>query len=319
MKKLSILFIAMVLSASPALRAQDADSLLLGDELDFLLTGDSAAIFSLIDSLLNAEPYKNTSQIATRIGYNSNVMAAGRTLGIDNFGLSLGLSYYHRSGLFADVSGFASKDFEPVYYLTLASVGYSHLFNKNFSFLTSYDRYFYSDAGDDVFIPYRNSFTVSPVVDVKFLNASIAYAYYFGDKNVHRITPSLGFTLEKKNIGPFRRIALLPSFMLLFGNENFTKSEILIPANRREALEYLRDYGKIFPIIETSYSEFGLMNYSFFIPLSMSMRNLNVTINYGYNIPKALPGETLTISESSFLSANLTYFFTLGTHKKPLQ
>jgi hypothetical protein len=319
MRKLPIFLIALFLSASSALQAQDADSLLLGDDLDFLLSSDSLSLFRLVDSLLNAEPPSMASQLATRLGYNSNVLAAGRTLGIENFGLSFGLSYYHKSGLFADVSGFGSKDFDPVYYLTIASIGYSHIFNKNFSFITSYDRYFYNTNGDDLYIPYKNSFTFSPLLDIKFANVGIAYSYYFGDKNVHRITPTLGLTVQKRNVGPFTRIALLPSFVLLFGNETFTESEVLIPQTRRQALEYYKTYGKMFPVIETTHTEFGLMNYSFTLPLSLSMRNLNFGITYVYNIPEALSGETLIYSESSFLSANFTYYFALGTYKKPLQ
>ena len=57
------------------------------------------------------------SQLAVRLSYNSNVLSAGRTLGIENFGLAPGLSYYHKSGLYADVSGYWSKDFDPSYYL----------------------------------------------------------------------------------------------------------------------------------------------------------------------------------------------------------
>lgn len=318
MKRTGILII-FLLSASLSLQAQDADSLLLGDELDFLLTGDSASIFSLIDSLLNAEPPKSTSQFAARLGYNSNVLAAGRTLGIENFGLSSGLSYYHTSGIFADVSGFWSKDFDPTYYLTIASVGYSHLFNKYFSLITSYDRYFYNTNNQDAYIPYRNSFTVSPMFDVKILTTSLAYSYYFGDKQVHRLTPSIGLTLQKKNVGPFTRISLLPSFLVLFGNESFTESEILVPQTRREAFQNLRTYGKVFPVIETTRNEFGMMNYTLAIPLSVSIKKTTIGITYAYNVPKALPGETLTISESSFLSANLSYFFDFRSHKKPLQ
>ncbi len=49
------------------------------------------------------------SQLAIRIGYNSNVLSAGRTLGIENFGLAPGISFYHISVLFADVTSYWSK------------------------------------------------------------------------------------------------------------------------------------------------------------------------------------------------------------------
>lgn len=308
MKKLRLFLTALIVSASSALSAQDADSLLLGDELDFLLSDDSLSIFRLIDSLLNTDMLKPTSQFSARMGYNSNVMAAGRTLGIQNFGLSPGLAYYHKSGFYGDITGFWSKDFEPSYYLTITSLGYSHLFTKCFSLLASYDRYFYNTS-EEAYIPYKNSLTLTPLIDYKYLNAGLSYSFYFGDKQVHRITPSIGVNLERKKVGPFKRIAFLPSFLLLLGNESFTHSEVLIPQTRRQALDNLRTYGKLFPVIETTTHEFGIMNYSVSAPLSITYKKINLVITYVYSIPRALPSETLTFSESSFLSANLNYFF----------
>ena len=82
--------------------AQHPDSLLLSQTETELSFGDSLSIFYMIDSLLQQGDL-NTSQLALRVSYNSNVLSTGRTLGIENFGLSPGVSYYHKSGLFADV------------------------------------------------------------------------------------------------------------------------------------------------------------------------------------------------------------------------
>src|SRR5690349_679100 len=104
------------------LQAQDADSLLQTLPGDSVLTfSDSLNIFNLIDSLISLEGNIIHSQLAVRLAYNSNVLYTGRTLGIDQFGLSPGVSYYHKSGLYADVSCFWSKDFDPKYYLTILS------------------------------------------------------------------------------------------------------------------------------------------------------------------------------------------------------
>src|SRR5688500_15690403 len=120
------LFFIIVLAASCTLSgAQDADSLVLSQVDTDLSLQDSLSIFHLIDSLLQQGDFE-ASQLAVRLSYNSNVMSTGRTLGIDNFGLSPGVSYYHKSGLYADLSGFWSKNFDPAYYLTVTSLGYMH-------------------------------------------------------------------------------------------------------------------------------------------------------------------------------------------------
>src|SRR5688572_27933673 len=86
------------------LLAQDADSLLRApsDSLSQLSTesalsySDSLNIFNLIDSLLTLEENVINSQLGLRWNYNSNVLYAGQTLGINNFGLSPGVSFYHK-------------------------------------------------------------------------------------------------------------------------------------------------------------------------------------------------------------------------------
>src|SRR5688572_31714787 len=105
-RRLLFTFLASV--SFVVLYAQDDTSLLSDVETD-LTFEDSLSIFSLIDSLLQQGDLE-ASQLAVRLSYNSNVLSTGRTLGINNFGLAPGVSYYHKSGLYADLSGYWSKD-----------------------------------------------------------------------------------------------------------------------------------------------------------------------------------------------------------------
>lgn len=318
MKSLRLLFLTLFLSTSSALQAQDVDSLLLGDDLDFLINGDSLSVFSLLDSLLNIDVDLH-SQLAFRLGYNSNVIAAGRTLGIENFGLAPGISYYHKSGLFADVSGFWSRDFDPAYYLTIASVGYSPIISKKFGIMATYDRYFYNTNTEDAYIPYKNTTSLNASFDHRWLNTGVTYSFYFGDKNVQRIIPSVGATFEIKKKALIKRIAILPTFYLLLGDEIFYSTEVLIPRTRIEALYNYRTYGKVFPTLVTEKREFGLMNYSFTLPVSISIGKTNLLLTYVYSIPKALPSETLTFSESSFITASFSWLPTFKSRKSTWQ
>jgi len=301
--------IILVFSASSA-TAQDASTFL--SEVDSVLTfDDSLSVFTLIDSLLELDELTR-SELAVRLAYNSNVLSAGRTLGIENFGLSPGISYYHKFGFFADVSAFWSKDFDPSYYLTIASVGYTYTASKKFSLMGGYDRYFYNQSGEDLYIPYKNDLTITPILDFKPVTISVNYAFYFGDATAHRIMPSLMVTLEKRNLKGIDRIALLPSFYALMGNEIIT--EMRYPDTLREYWRRYRQGLPVYDIIE--HNEFGMLNYTFSAPLLVSLKNWNFTFTYNYSIPKALPGETLTYSESSFLSGSLTYFIGLKSAKK---
>lgn len=306
------LFAIILTTSSASVFAQEADSLILS-QVDVELTfEDSLDIFNLIDSILQ---YGNIggSQLAVRLSYNSNVLSAGRTLGIENFGLAPGLSYYHKSGLYADVSGYWSKDFDPSYYLTIASLGYMHSFSKNFSIMAGYDRYFYNVDDDVAYVPYKNTLSVTPILELKPLLISANYSFYFGDASVHRIMPGLSVVLEKKKFLKIDRVAISPSFYMLMGNETLTELVFDGPSRRNYIL-----YGTFFRLVQINKNVFGIMNYAFSVPLSVTHKNWNFSFTYTYNIPKALPGEPLTISESSYLSGSLTYFINFKRNKFPL-
>lgn len=307
----------MLVASSLLSRGQEADSLLLSGVEDALSFEDSLSIFSMIDSLMEMADL-NTSQLAVRLSYNSNVMSAGRTLGIENFGLAPGISYYHKSGLYADVSGYWSKDFDPTYYLTITSVGYVHSFSKYFSVMGGYDHYFYN-FNDDTYIPYSNALSVTPMVDFKSLTLSLNYSFYFGDTYVNRIMPGLTWVIAKKKFLGLDRISISPSVYALFGDETMTDVEFLWPKTLAEANKNKKQYGKIYTLVEHNYRVFGVMNYAFSAPISLVLKNWSLMFTYTYNIPKALPGEPLTLSESSFLSGNLTWFIPLKRHKLALE
>jgi hypothetical protein len=279
-----------------------------------LLTfSDSLSVFKLIDSLLSMPDEKPVSQLSFRLMYNSNVLAAGRTLGIDQFGLAPGIAYYHKTGLYADASFYWSNDFEPHYYLTILSAGYMHSFSKTFSIIASYDRYFYRFEED--FTPYKNAITISPFLDFKYATFRFDYSYFFGDQQAHRLMPSLSGNLEKKNFLGLDKVSLMPGFFLLLGNETIT--EIIFPQTSAEwiiAWIKIRN-GLPWYTIETL-NVFGVMNYAVSLPLYIHHQNWTFSASYTYNIPKALPGETLTLSESGFVSASIMYLLSLK-RKKP--
>lgn len=297
------------------LKAQDADSLLLRLPTDSIFSySDSLSIFNLIDSLLTLEENTVHSQLAVRLAYNSNVLYAGRTLGIDQFGLSPGISYYHKSGLYADVSAFWSHDFDPKYYLTILSAGYMHTFSSKFSLAAYYDRYFYNL--DEEFVPYENGITVSPIVDLKYVKFQCDYTFYFGESHANRIMPSLGLYLEKKRFIGLDRISFNPTFYLLLGDQSFTN--IIIPSTREEWIRaYIRMQRGLSWYQTETYREFGVMNYSISVPLNIQFKNFSMSLSYVYSIPKALPSETLILPESGFLTAGITYYINFKRRKSP--
>lgn len=312
MKKILAIVISVLSACSALSQGNHADSLLQKKESLALdsLTGfftheDSLEIFDLIDSLLKLDPIdvKQTSQMAVRIGYNSNIVADNRTLNISQFGLAPGVSYYHKSGAYADVTGYWSQEYEPDYYLTVASAGYLHTFSKRYSILGEYSRYFYNQPKDStVSVPYTNNVGLSNYFEFKPVILRLDYYLYFGDKTAHRIMPSCGLNLVKRNWLGLDRVSFYPSVSVLFGSEEITTYEFY-------PFPLLR-YRLGLPVIfENHHTEFGVMNYSFSAPISIIKKDWAFLFSYTYNLPKSLPGEDLSLQNSGYLSFSITRYF----------
>lgn len=300
----------MIWSAcSIAARAQQADSVLIKNdpylaELDSMLAeGDTLQLFSLIDSLINLPDPTFKSQLIARMGYNSNVVAASRTFGFNQFGVAPGISYYHKSGLYADLTSYWSPEYNPNFYLTVATAGYMNSPTPWWSFMTEYNRYLYSDTSDDIYIAYKNNVGVSNFLDVKPFTFRLDYQFYFGDKQAHRINPSMMLNIQKRNIGRITRISFYPTVSLLMGTEQITDYKLYSNTLIGNLLRQRRGLPLYYEVTNT---EFGILNYSFVAPLAVNLTNWFFIISYTYNIPKALPGETITLENSGYISASVS-------------
>lgn len=307
----ALLLIGLLSVCSLTSRAQQTDSLLEDfelSELDSILSAsDSLSIFNLIDSLIQMETLGSKSMVAVRLGYNSNAAANNRTLGINQFGLSPGASYYHKSGAYLDASGYWSTEYDPSYYLTILSAGYIGVVSKRWSFLGEYSRYFYSSVGDNVIISYKNSVGISNFIDVKPLTFRLDYTLLFGDKTGHRIMPGVMLNLEKKNWKKMDRILFYPSFNALFGSEQYDR---LAPYAKTLAGAIIRLRNGLPLYYEDKGTDFGVLNYSFTAPLSITTKNWNFLLSYTYNIPKLLPKEEdAGLTNSGYIAASITRYF----------
>lgn len=243
-----------------------------------------------------------SSQFVARLSYNSNVLYTGRTLGIEQFGLTPGISYYHKSGFYGDVSGYWSNDFEPSYYLTTISAGYMTSFAKWMSIMGSYDHFFYNL--DDAYLPYTDALSVTPYFEFGPVVFTPSYSFYFGEGTAHRIMSGIGFNLEKQNFLGVKRISFMPTFYALFGNEVVT--EIKFPENARELIRRIRLNLPWYEIVEKNV--FGVMNYSFSIPLAVYTEKWGFFLSYNYSIPKTLEGETIELENTGFVAGSISYY-----------
>lgn len=283
-------------------------------ELDSLLNSpDSTAFLTLIDSLMKAPAAR--SQLALRLGYNSNVASTSRSLQIGQFGLSPGLSYFHKRGWYADLSAYWSQEFSPSYYLTVASAGYMGFIGSRYTVLAEYSHFFYKESSDSLsFTPYTNSLGISNFWKVKPVLFRFDYAFFFGDQTAHRLTPSVSLNLVKRNWGRIKRVAVMPTYGMMMGSETIINYEFYADWQQRALANLVRERFNrpLLPLYyEVRSRAFGIMNHAFSLPVSVAVGSWSFLINYSYNIPRALPGETLTLTNAGFLTLNITRYINL--------
>jgi hypothetical protein len=340
--------ILLVLSlASHHTSAQNIDSVLFTEEEEALLAEleamDSLSLFSLIDNLLSYEPIKSTVNV--RLGYNGQVTTAGRDLGVNQYGLSPGVSYYHKSGVYGDLSGYWNSEFEPQYHLTVATLGYLGIIKSQWSYNLAYDHSFFNGVSSSI----TNSLSGGVSWTKKYLSANLNYSYWFGTETAHRLNPSLsGYFTIKPRKSFVSRIVIMPTASILLGNQSILNTRFnddervkrtvalaelddnrirqLVDRgilNRQQALAVFviknpdnfnlsqQQYDNIYDFLytEETTEAFGIMNYYLTVPVSFYIDNFSVMMSYTYNIPVALPGESTDLNNTGYLSVGISYTF----------
>ena len=317
----------------------------LNAELDAIFENetDSTSLFALLDELLKPEPKQ--SQLQFRIAYSNRVTSAGRDFGIDQQGLTPGISFYHHSGFYGDVSGFWNSEFDPQYNLTILTVGYMGRIKKNTSYSLSFDHSFFTEKYD--YQTLTNSFSGSITQDFKYVYSGLDYSFSFGDETAHRLIWNVTGNIGMKGFGPFKKISFLPSVAVLFGNQNITSQytrtnhltrflnssnlELAYFANRlnergfpnvtTEFLIRLRNsinadeelnsfqseaYSLLFES-STTENKFSLMNYYLTIPVLFQTNNFSFYLSYNYNIPRNLDGAEYEFESNSYFGFSINY------------
>lgn len=295
--------------------------------LNAIFAEDSLLFLSILDSLLTLK--MDISVFSARLGYISSITNAGRDFGVSQYGVSGGVSYYHNSGLYADMNIYWNSDFSPSINPLVTSVGYMGSIMPKFSFSASYEHYFYFKSDDSVqyYYPLTNGITLSPYFDAKWISLGVDYSFLFGEKTAHRIRPDIYGNIVFKTKGFINRIRIAPGASMLLGNQDIVSQNPVnidiagfIQSNGQGRYNALyKKYGdKLFEYLysEEITNEFGIMNYALSLPASIMAGNFALSLSYYYNIPVALPGENIILDPNSYFSASLIYSLPIIKYRK---
>lgn len=318
LSRLLLIFI-FTIAFSGSLKAQEDDYFL--DSLLNSLETDSLTLFDLLDSIIRMDT--DASDLTFKLSYISQILTSGRDFGVDQYGLSPGISYFHKSGIYADISGFWNSEYEPNYNMTIASLGYMFMVKDFWTNSLSYEHYFFNGESSDI----SNSLDFSSYFNIKFIDIGFDYSYMFGSETAHRISGNISGYTAFKNCWFFDKITVMPSFSVLFGDKDLLYRKFAFRDLTPER-EFNFDWNQltnnqkriiIRRLLERYYSGddqsglirydeenvFGLMNYSFSLPIRFSIKNTSLVCTYNYNIPVELPGELYDWPAYDFFSLSL--------------
>jgi hypothetical protein len=344
-------FLCFVISFAPLAfaAAQDYDAKIeaLYNELDSIFGAEQVPdLFKLADSILAMDSAK-ISTLNIRSGYVSRVVSSGRTFGFNQFGLVPAATFYHHSGFYGGVTGYFSSEFEPQYYLTDLTAGYTKMLGRKVSVSVAHDFLLYNDTLESHY--FNKSAQLTAYYQRKVADVGVDYTFLYGSEHAHRITGSVTGKVRLKTNFFIDRIAILPTFSIQYGTGNvlyvrqprtavsdlyqivkqndfpsltlrqYLRLTYLLEQNRDAAARLFLRYheytsAETNKLMDLYYSgqyreenEFGLMNYAFSLPVMFSINRWNLTLNYTYNIPVALPGEMYEYEPNGYFSSSLSY------------
>lgn len=369
-----IIFWLLWLSTLPTLAQSVGDSAMSPAEdsselsyLDQLLALeqelDSLSIFNLLDSVLLLG-ITQKSEFNLRYGFTSSVTSAGRDYNIQQKGHSWGASYFHRSGVYTDLSGYWNSDIIPAYNPTILSIGYLGNSSKKWSYSFDYEHWFYNpkDSSDNNL---TNSLGTSISYDFKKGYVSLDYSHLFGKETSNRFIGNIATTLSFGKWGPFKSVSVFPTFSVMAGNGNITTLRITsqqisdenkleisridslanLSTEERRYLAFLvnrayergnltlRRRNSILNLISIASTateeelaalneiaangieqqefidgeEFGILNYSFTIPISLTANRISILLSYTYSVPVKLAGEFFDSDPIGYFGASVLY------------
>lgn len=302
------------------------DSLLLEE-----LAQDSLSIIDLIDSLIQGKFKFSTLMIRT--AYTSNIMHAGRDFGINQYGFSLGASYYHKTGLFGDLTSYWNSDVEPHINPTTVTLGYMGSIMPKWSVIASYEHFFYTqdDSYDGILYPITDALNASTYLDLKHFSFGVDYSFMFGHETAHRIRPNMYGIIRIKTKGFIDEIDIFPSASLLLGNatiyyldENYSQLQSMLDQQGiNDFQQFKQRRPRLAQYLITNYvtyeerteNVFGIMNYSLSLPIMIRMSRFTLSTSYYINFPVALPGEEIDLSPNSYFNVSLLYSIPFGLKK----
>ncbi|CAL2106765.1 conserved hypothetical protein [Tenacibaculum sp. 190524A02b] len=265
------------------------------DELDILNEEDEIIDNLLSEGIMDDVLQDVNSKIQVlyfSLDYNNQTYFSGRDIGINQFTLTPQITYLHSNGIFAGISGMYFSEFDPKWDYGSVTVGYNGNFDakKIYQWSVSYDRYFFSDPGNN---PFKNGFNVGLEAEnqKKTFGTDVTTSILFGEDTSWQVISSTygQITLFKSSK---HHLKFRPQLRLIIAQQTIQLSRTFTFRGRQFTRYFESD-------------DFGLLNTQVTLPLQYSFNNFDFEAGYIVNFPSPLEGE-------SNLNRTGTFMFSVG-------
>lgn len=258
-----------------------------------LLSGLTQAADGPADSTRSDRPTASTATTAelnVRLNYTSRAVFSGRDFGVREWLSTPSITYYAKSGFYADISGYYLSQSLPHYELTALSVGYLGILNSYFAVSGELSRTLLSQKGQPNLLPYSAdaslSYNLSPV-----FSATTDYNLLFGNATAHRLRLSVSAYASKKLVSSsfgLKRISVIPALTAIMGTETsaynlYQPAAVTgaVPTAATTRLARIRQRllarrNSALAPADAGYNGFGLMALDLSVPIRITFTNFRI-------------------------------------------
>ena len=257
-----------------------------------LLSATSWAISFPADSTRPDRPASSTvttGELNIRVNYISRAVFSGRDFGVREWLSTPSITYYAKSGFYADISGYYLSQSLPHYELTALSAGYLGIVNSYFAVSGELSRTILSQKGQQNLLPYSAdaavTYNISPL-----LSTTADYNLLFGNATAHRLRLSMS-AYASRSMAPsgfgLKRISLIPALTAILGTEtsayNLYQPATVTGSAPATATRLARIRQRLLarkngaaPATDAGYSGFGLMALDLSVPIRATFTGFRI-------------------------------------------
>jgi hypothetical protein len=286
-------YLIILLIAGCYVQESKAQEEQLDSLLDVILFEDEEMV-----SLLTGK--SNYQFLYARTHFENRSYFSGRDIGIDQYNYSAQLSYFHSAGFNLAFGMIFYSQFNPRLYATSVSAGYSGKIGKknDYRYRASFNRYFFSEMDSVDSHAFNSAFAAGLTIDKGFMGTRFDLAILTGNEMAAQASIDLFGDITLIKLGSFDKIKFEPELSFFLGKEIMAYYELGGPGQNQE-----------YYLVEDS--DFGLLNMTIRVPISIDFKNFDLEFAYNINFPNSLvTGEELPMT--SYFNLSLGYIISLN-------